>query len=171
VIAAAVVALPVAASLFEIKGFRSTTSSMCPTICVDERVLASMNAYRGVAPERGDVVLHSTSQNQALFIKRVIGVAGDTVSAGEHHEVLVNGSPLPKTPICGKPVLSDVSDAENPAFESVKIPEGFLFVVGDNLANSYDSRFFGLVAVNQVKGKALLLYWSPNASRIGCPVR
>jgi signal peptidase I len=170
-IAAAVVALPMMASLFEIKAFRGPTSSMCPTICVDERFLASMNAYRSVTPKRGDVVLHSTSKSPAPFIKRVIGVAGDTVSPGAHHQVLVNGSPLPKTLICGKPVLSDISDSENPAFESVKIPEGFLFVVGDNLTHSYDSRFFGLVAVNQVKGKPLFLYWSPGTSRIGCPIR
>jgi len=44
-------------------------------------------------------------------------------------------------------------------------------VVGDNLSNSYDSRFFGLVALNQVKGKPLILYWSPGTSRIGCPIR
>src|ERR1700756_3106609 len=132
------------ASLFEIKAFRSPTSSMGPTICVDERFLASMNAYRSVTPKRGDVVLHTTPQNAAPFIKRVIGVAGDTVYAGAHNEVLVNANPLPKPRVCGNLVLSDIADEGNPPFESVKIPEGFLFVIGDNLTHSYDSRSFGL---------------------------
>jgi signal peptidase I len=167
----AFVALPLLATAFELKGFRSPTSSMCPTICVDEFFMASMNAYRGTPPNRGDVILHSTAQSATLFIKRVAGVAGDTVSPGAHNEVLVNGRPLPEPMVCGKPVKPDVRDSVNPPFETVKIPDGYLFVVGDNLSNSYDSRFFGLVALNQVKGKPSFLYWSPGTSRIGCPIR
>ena len=170
-VAAAVVALPFAGRVFEVKAFRSPTSSMCPTICLDEYFLASMNAYRGTPPNRGDVILHSTAQSVALFTKRVVGVAGNTVSPGPHNEVLVNGRPLPEPMVCGKPVKPDVRDSVNPPFETVKIPDGYLFVVGDNLSNSYDSRFFGLVALNQVKGKPLFLYWSPGTSRIGCPIR
>jgi signal peptidase I len=90
-IAAAVVALPIAGKLFEVRAFRSPTSSMCPTICLDERFLASMNAYRAAPPKRNDVVLHSTPQSASLFTKRVIGIAGDTVSPGAQNEVLVNG--------------------------------------------------------------------------------
>jgi signal peptidase I len=170
-IAAAFVVLPIAGKLFEVRAFRSPASSMCPTICLDERFLASMNAYRGGAPKRGDVIMHTSPQNAAPFIKRVIGVGGDIVSPGVHNEVLVNGRPLPQPAVCGNPLRSDVSNAENPPFEAVKIPDGYLFVVGDNLSNSYDSRFFGLVALNQVKGKPLFLYWSPGTSRIGCPIR
>ena len=167
----AFVALPMLATAFELKGFRSPTSSMCPTICVDEFFMASMNAYRSRNPKRGDVVMHSMPQNAASFVKRVIGVEGDTVSSGVHNEVLVNGRPLLQPPVCGKPVRSDVSDSGNSPFQTVKIPDGYLFVVGDNLSNSYDSRFYGLVALNQVKGKPLFLYWSPGTSRIGCPIR
>jgi signal peptidase I len=165
------VALPLVGKAFELRGFRCSSSSMCPTICLDEYVLASMNAYRGRSPQRGDVILHSTPENTAPFIKRVIGVPGDVVSPGVHNEVLVNGKPLLEPKVCGKPVRADVSDSGNLPFEAVRIPGGFFFVVGDNLSNSYDSRSFGLIALNQVKGKALLLYWSPENSRIGCPIR
>jgi signal peptidase I len=48
------------------------------------------------------------------------------------------------------------------------VPKGSLFGIGDNLDSSYDSRHFGLVSLDKVKGKALLIYWSPNESRIGC---
>ena len=167
-IAAAFVTLPVAGKLFEVRAFRSPTSSMCPTICLDERFLASMNAYRASPPERNAVVLHSTPQSTSLFTKRVIGVAGDTVSPGAHNEILVNGKPLTLPAACGKPTKQYALSSENPPFKAVKIPVGYLFVIGDNLTNSYDSRFFGLVALDQVKGKPLFLYWSPGTSRIGC---
>jgi len=54
-----------------------------------------------------------------------------------------------------------------------KVPEDSFFVIGDNLEHSLDSRFpeFGLVASNQLRGKALFLYWSSRESRIGCPIR
>jgi signal peptidase I len=170
-IVGALVALPIVSTAFELKGFHCPSSSMCPTICLDEYFLASMNAYRGRTPQRGDVIMHSAPKNAAPFIKRVIAVGGDVVSPGVHNEVLVNGNPLPQPPVCGKPVRSEVSDSGNPPFQAVKIPDGYFFVVGDNLSNSYDSRFFGLVALNHVKGKPLLLYWSPGTSRIGCPIR
>jgi signal peptidase I len=130
-----------------------------------------MNAYRRKSPERGEVILHSTAQSAAFFIKRVVGIAGDTVSPGAHNEVLVNGNPLVQPAVCGKPVKEDVPDSESPPFKAVKVPDGYLFVLGDNLRNSYDSRYFGFVAINQVKGKPLFLYWSPGTSRIGCPIR
>ena len=114
----AFVALPMLATAFELKGFRSPTSSMCPTICLDEFFVASMNAYRGRTPKRSDVVVHSMPQNAAPFVKRVIGVEGDTVSSGVHNEVLVNGRPLLQPPVCGKPVRSDVSDSGKFAFSN-----------------------------------------------------
>ena len=129
-----------------------------------------MNAYRGVAPKRGDVIIHSVPQSAAPYVKRVIGIAGDTVSPGPHNEVLVNGNPLILPPACGNPIREKTPRSENPAFTAVKIPDGSLYVVGDNLQNSYDSRFYGLISLNQVKGKPLFLYWSPGTSRIGCPI-
>lgn len=170
-IAAAVVALPIAGKLFEVRAFRSPTSSMCPTICLDERFLASMNAYRGGVPKRGDVILHSAAQSASLFTKRVVGIAGDTVSPGAHNEVLVNGKPLVLPGVCGRPANSDAQRSDNPPFDAVEVPDGHLFVLGDNSSNSYDSRFYGPIAVDQVRGKPLLLYWSPDTSRIGCAIR
>jgi signal peptidase I len=59
------------------------------------------------------------------------------------------------------------------SFRSTKVPSGQLFVIGDNLNNSFDSRInqFGSVTVGQVIGKAVLIYWSPESARIGCPVQ
>lgn len=147
--------------------YRVSSESMCPTICANEKIVADMGAYKSASPRRGDVVVFT--RDQTLFIKRVVGVDGDTVEPGPHNEVLVNGVPLPSRSVCGKPILKP-GDDELPDFPATKVPSGFFFVVGDNLANSNDSRVegFDLVDMNQVRGKALLIYWSPGHGRIGC---
>jgi signal peptidase I len=170
-IAAMVVALPFAVGAFAIRAFRTPSSSMCPTICLDERFLASMNAYATQPPARGEVILHSAADGKTLFTKRVIGIAGDVVSPGAHNALVINGHPLDQPKVCGRPPTDDTSASENSPFKTVKVPPNHLFVVGDNLSNSYDSRHYGVIALDQVKGKPLFLYWSSGNSRIGCRIR
>ncbi len=132
-----------------IAAFRVPSSSMCPTICLGERFFADMKAYDSKPPERGDLVLIQHGTNHQIFIKRVIGIAGDIVAPGRNGTILVNGKPL------------------------TLVPSGSYFVIGDNLGVSYDSRIpeFGPVVPADVRGKPLYLYWSPGHSRIGCPTR
>lgn len=153
--------------------FKIASGSMCPTMCNGERIVADMDAYRLRSPQRGELILLRLPATQALLNKRVIGVAGDTVKAGPNNEVIVDGKPLNPVPVCGSPVRERDSKEELPNFPSTTVPEGYFFVVGDNLANSNDSRFpdFGLVSAEQVRGKPLFLYWSPGRSRIGCPTQ
>jgi signal peptidase I len=153
--------------------FRVPSGSMCPTVCPGERIVADMDAYRTRSPRRGEIVLLKLPTTQALLIKRVIGVAGDTVGAGSNNEVLVDGKPLNSVEVCGTPVLEKNSSEDLPDFPSIRVPEGSFFVVGDNLANSNDSRYpeFGLVSADQLRGKPRFLYWSPGRSRIGCRTR
>jgi signal peptidase I len=80
----------------------------------------------------------------------------------------VNNVPVSFPTPCGKHESFDKLAPEGPPFETVKVPEGFLFVIGDNLDNSYDSRFFGVVPLDEVRGKPKFIYWSPNSSRLGC---
>jgi signal peptidase I len=158
------------AQCFELRAFRVPSASMCPAICEHERIIAGMDAFRANSPQRGDVILFERDEDDTKFTKRVIGVAGDTVARGPSNTILVNHRPLTLPPPCGENNSYDHLAAQEPPFETVKVPEGSLFVVGDNLDNSYDSRFFGLVPLDKVRGKALLIYYSPNASRIGCRV-
>lgn len=156
------------AQCFELRAFISRSASMCPAVCSDERVLAGMDAFHRRDPQRGEVILFERDEDPTKFIKRVIGVAGDTVARGPSNTILVNNKPLTLSPVCGEHNKYLGLAAWGPAFETIKVPEGSLFVIGDNLDNSYDSRFFGVVGLAKVKGKALLIYWSPNTSRIGC---
>jgi signal peptidase I len=158
------------AKCFDLHAFVSRSGSMCPGICEDERVIAGMDAFDTHLPRRGEVIFFDQKESDTKFIKRVIGVAGDTVARGPSNTILVNGKPLTLPPPCGENNAYARLAPEGPPFETVKVPEGSLFVIGDNLDNSYDSRFFGVVGLDKVRGKALLIYYSPNESRIGCKV-
>lgn len=157
------------------RAFRLPADSMCPTLCKGERLVADMDAFLKAAPQRGDVIVFDYQSNGTRLTKRVIGVGGDIVS-GTDGTILVNGKSftdrdLPK--VCGKPIVELERGGERTSFGPVTVPESSFFVIGDNLANSFDSRFpgFGLVTQSQVQGRPLYIYWSPGASRIGCPVR
>jgi len=158
------------AKCFELRAFVASGDSMCPAICENERILAGLDAFKKRQPQRGEVIFFERDEGTTKFLKRIAGVAGDTVARGPSNTILVNDNPLILPRPCGENNAYHHPASEGPPFETVKVPEGFLFVIGDNLDNSYDSRFFGLVPVEKVRGKALLIYWSPNASRFGCRI-
>lgn len=153
--------------------FKIPSASMCPTICLGDRIVADMGAYRSESPKRGDLILLKHNSSPALFIKRVIGISGDVVAPGADGTILVNGKPLSFPKACSDPIQQKYNPADYGAFKPTRVPEGAFFVVGDNLGNSFDSRIpeFGPVFSEQLRGKPLYLYWSPDHSRIGCPTR
>ncbi len=154
-------------------GFKVPSASMCPTICIGERIAADMHAYKSKAPLRGDLVLIKHPSSDALFIKRVIAIAGDTVTPGPNGSIIVNRHSFDPPAPCGKPISATKESADYSIFHSIIVPAGSLFVVGDNLSNSFDSRIpeFGPATPDMVRGKPLFLYWSPSISRIGCSLR
>jgi signal peptidase I len=159
-----------------IRAFRVPSSSMCPTVCENERVLAAMDAGTAKSPARGEVILfsHKLGDTNSLLFKRVIGVGGDEVS-GKSGSIVVNGSRSPYAqaqPVCGSPIKAPTALEELPRFDAVKVPPGYFFVIGDNLLNSFDSRFpqFGLVSSEELRGHPLYIYWSPGTERFGCAI-
>lgn len=123
-------------------------SSMFPTLTDGDRVFVV--PYRGnTTPDRGDVVvLRDMAGTNDMLIKRVIAIAGDKLYVG-NGEVVVNDQfkyRSSKTPV--QPVTE-------------LVPDGTLFVMGDNEGHSYDSRTFGPVAADKVVGKALFIFWPP----------
>jgi signal peptidase I len=155
---------------FEIRAFRSSSGSMCPAVCENEKFMVGMDAFNSRPPQRGDVILFEYEPASANYLKRVIGVAGDIVARGSRNTILVNGRSLVLPPPCGQHNSYARLAFEGPDFQPVTVPTGSLFVIGDNLDNSFDSRMFGPIRIEKVRAKALLIYWSPNASRIGCRV-
>ncbi|NTU56476.1 MAG: signal peptidase I [Anaerolineales bacterium] len=125
--------------------------SMNPTLQHGEYVLVSRLTYRTGEPERGDIIVFSfpVDQKQDL-IKRVIGLPGETVSI-RNGEVLINGVKLEEPYIAQSPVYNG----------TWTVGAGELFVLGDNRNDSKDSHQWGLLPIENIIGKALLIYWPP----------
>jgi signal peptidase I len=147
--------------------FRVDGESMLPNLDNGEMLLVNRNAYRSVdvngthyypfdPPERGDVIVFDppNTNSDKPYIKRVIGLPGEEVTFGDGH-VFINGHELEEDYIdertrCGR---SDTCD--------VVVPQGDVYVLGDNRTNSSDSRVFGPVPIGNIVGKAWLSYWPP----------
>ena len=126
--------------------------SMRPTLQHEERLVVNKFIYRVRNPKHGEVVIFRYPRDPSRdFIKRVIGVAGDTVEIKEGH-VYVNDE------IIREDYILEKTRTEYP---KTTIPEGTIFVLGDNRGNSDDSRFpdVGFVPLDNVKGKAMLVFW------------
>ena len=124
--------------------------SMAPHISSGEVVLINTLAYRFGAPMRGDIIaFHHDGDTPEVYIKRVVGMPGDRVRI-DRGAVYVNGSKLDETYV-------RYQDARS--FPEVTIPADTLYVLGDNRANSEDSRFFGAVAENRIIGRAVYGVW------------
>ncbi|HHV57772.1 MAG TPA: signal peptidase I [Firmicutes bacterium] len=137
---------------FVVQSFIVTGPSMEPTLHSGERLLINKFIYRFTQPKPGDIVVfHPAVRPRDDYIKRVIAVAGQTVEIRDGR-VWVDGKPL------AEPYLSEATYGQ---FGPVRIPQGRLFVLGDNRNNSQDSRYpeVGLVPLKSVIGKAALRYW------------
>ncbi len=148
--------------LLGLRAFVIRSNSMTPTLHVGDRVVADMNAYGHVSPKRGDIVVFQIpSLPNTIYAKRVAAVGGDTIQVAGR-AVTVNGS-VSRDP----PVAAATTNNRIGVFGPVNVPTGAVFVLGDDLADSYDSRYFGSVPVQSVLGKLLFVYWSNEHSRIG----
>ena len=125
--------------------------SMRPTLQDGEYILVNKLAYKTGEPHRGDIVVFVFPVNpQEDLIKRVIGLPGESVSV-HNGTVSVNGVAL------AEPYI-----ASPPAYDGDwVVPEGQLFVLGDNRNDSRDSHQWGLLPIENVIGRAVLIYWPP----------
>ncbi|PKQ38698.1 MAG: signal peptidase I [Actinobacteria bacterium HGW-Actinobacteria-1] len=148
-----------AARAYAIQPYVVPTGSMIPTIEIQDRVLVEKITYRVVrSPARGEVVVfdnpHPTSALDKILIKRVIATEGQTVDIYDD-AVWVDGVALDEPYVHGKPTLPGT------VMTPITIPEGQVWLMGDNRTNSGDSRFFGPQPVSKVRGRAIWTYWPP----------
>ncbi|MFZ0534915.1 MAG: signal peptidase I [Anaerolineales bacterium] len=128
-------------------------ASMEPTLVSGEYVIVNRLSYRLGSPQQGDIIVfHFPRDPKEEYIKRVIGLPGDEVEV-KNGTVYVNGQLLNESYL---KVKMDY-------FGTWRVPEGQLFVLGDNRNNSSDSHDWGTVPNDYVVGKAVLVYWPPPA--------
>lgn len=123
--------------------------SMQPTLKEGYLLLVNKLAYKLGEPKYGDIIVfHYKGDKQEDYIKRIIGLPGDQIEI-QGGVVRVNGSPLTEPYIMELPTYNG----------TWQVPEGELFVLGDNRNHSSDSHQWGTVKMDWVVGKALLIYW------------
>ncbi|MFE4709736.1 signal peptidase I [Paenibacillus sp. NPDC056722] len=139
--------------------------SMRPNFHTGERVIVNEILYDIRSPQRGEVIVFHVPSEGRDFIKRVIGVAGDTVKV-EGDVVTVNGKPVNETYIQGaidaahkNNTLYNNKNFPNEDFTDGTVPEGHVFVMGDNRSDSTDSRMIGYVPLGDIVGRADLIFW------------
>ena len=125
--------------------------SMQPTLEHGEFILVNKLSYRWSAVQRGDIIVFDFPLNaDEELIKRVIGLAGDHVVV-KNNQVFVNDQLLNEPYISQAPLYSG----------EWQVTDGYLFVLGDNRNNSNDSKDWGLLPVENIVGKAAVIYWPP----------
>ena len=165
---------------FVIQAYKIPSGSMKPTLLIGDHILVSKFNY-GIrlplvrstlipvgTPKRGDIVVFIYPEDRSKdFIKRLIGLPGDRIEI-RNKNILLNGLPWSDTHgvhVDNLIIPGSVQPRDN--FGPVTVPEGSLFVMGDNRDESYDSRFWGFVPMKDVLGKALIIYWSWNQENHG----
>ncbi len=173
--------LAVLVKTFAFQAFWIPSRSMAGTLEVNDRVMVNKLAYRFGDVSRGDVIVFDDPSGPARdgesllgsvvrnvgesvglstpeteFIKRVIGLPGETLEIRDNR-VLIDDE------VIDEPYLDPAVEMAD--FGPVTVPDGELFVMGDNRASSRDSRFFGPIPVDEVVGRAFVLMWPP--SRFG----
>ena len=181
---------------FVVQAFKIPSGSMKPTLLIGDHLLVNKFIY-GIRipvidrfiiqfkkPKRGDIVVFKWPEDESKdFIKRVIGIEGDTIEIKK--EILyINGKRI-KREYAGKYndesmfpadkyeeflgegkkyfILNDPNRYEMSDYGPITVPEDSIFVMGDNRDNSQDSRYWrsvSFVSLNKIKGKALIIYWS-----------
>jgi signal peptidase I len=149
--------------------YKIPSRSMVPTLLVGDQLVVNKFIY-GIKipyfrntilpitdPQKGDIVVFIYPNDRTIdFIKRVIGIGGDTIEIKDK-KIFINGKVF--TDNTG--IYTDTVQQRN-NFGPVTVPAGSLFVMGDNRDESMDSRFWGFVDLKDVQGKALIIYWSWN---------
>lgn len=164
IVGALVVALVVKTFLFQ--AFYIPSASMEPTLQKGDRVLVNKVSYDLHDVRRGDVIVFALPDDQVGpdgirdLIKRAVGLPGDVIETRDG-VVYINDRALDEPYLAEGTVTGDPNDAQNPAIPRQTVPDGHVFVLGDNRSNSADSRYAnrGPIPIDSIVGRAFVIVW------------
>lgn len=138
---------------FVMQPFKVAGTSMVPTFQDKNYLIIDELTYHFKSPARGDVIVfHPPVDPKSYYIKRIIGIPGDTVTS-VNSVITITNTEHPEGEILTEPYIT--TDAPGDTF-SIKVPEGQYFTMGDNRPASFDSRRWGLLEKNKITGRVLL---------------
>ncbi|MCU1385876.1 MAG: Signal peptidase [Acidobacteria bacterium] len=169
---------------FVVQAFKIPTGSMEETLLIGDHLLVNKFVFgptqtplertllpTGTIKRRDVLVFKYPEEPERDFIKRVIGLPGETVELREK-KVYINGTPLDEpyvhflTAPSAASELNEVTSFDvRERYGPVTVPANHYFVMGDNRDNSQDSRYWGFLPRENIKGKSLVIYWSYQAER------
>lgn len=158
---------------FVVQAFKIPSGSMIPTLLIGDHLFVNKFIY-GIKipffrktiipitePTRGDVIVFIFPQDRSKdFIKRVIGLPGDTIEMKNKKIYINNQAYDDPHGVYTDPVILPAEASPRDNFGPLIVPEDSYFVMGDNRDHSLDSRFWGYVQKKDVLGKAFIIYWS-----------
>jgi signal peptidase I len=165
---------------FVVQAFKIPSGSMEDTLAIGDHILVNKFLYgtkmpvvgarllKFRDPRQGDIIVFEYPEDESKdFIKRVVGTPGDTVEVRDK-KVYVNGKPY-ENPHEVHKEFGIIPSQQNPRDNMAprKVPENSYFVMGDNRDRSYDSRFWGFVSSERIKGLAFIKYWSWDSENKG----
>lgn len=162
---------PAVVGLSPIRTYRIPSGSMSPTILPGDHICVRTNSYRESEPERGDIVVYGYPKEPSReFLHRIVALPGETIRI-EDKRVLINGEPLDEAhAYFASPSGSEATITTNSRQDKiteVMVPEGHYYILGDNRDNVIDSRVWGTLPKELVRGKALYVYLAEDWRRIG----
>ena len=164
---------------FVIQAYKIPSGSMVPTLLVGDHILVNKFIYGIKAPfinktiipiskpKRGDIIVFIYPVDRKKdYIKRVIGLPGEQIEI-RNKKIFINGELLDHPfGVYGSGLRKNNNSGP------IIVPDNGLFVMGDNRDHSYDSRYWGCVPLELLKGKAMIIYWSwPHWRRFGHLIR
>jgi signal peptidase I len=156
------VAVALVIQLTSIQAFYIPSKSMDPTLEVGDRLLVNKWSYRLHDVNRGDIVVFERPEGETSdikdLVKRVIGLPGETVTISDNH-VLINGQVLDEPYLPEGTQTAAVGTYPCPPSNPCQIPEGHVWVMGDNRPDSKDSRYFNSIPESKIVGRAFFRVW------------
>lgn len=143
-----------------VKAYKLPSGAMEDTLLIGDHVLVDQRKSAR-EPHRGDIVIFEYPEDPTKdFIKRVVAIGGDTIEI-RNKNLFINGAPVPEPYVVHKEA-NTIPATENPRdnYGPKVVPAGSYFTMGDNRDRSYDSRFWGFVSKDKVKGTMRSIYWS-----------